>query len=61
MVSLICCDEEFSEKDEYKRKVLHDDVLNELGIVQKMEYSWGTVSSDYDPRSNLSSINIMYF
>ena len=39
MVSLICCDEEFSEKDEDKRKALHDDVLNELGINQQMKYS----------------------
>lgn len=61
MVSLICCDKEFSEKDEDKRKILHDEILNELGINQKMEYSWGKISSDYDTRSNLSSIDIMYF
>ena len=61
MVSLICCDKEFSEKDEDKRKILHDDILNELGINQQMEYSWGKISSDYDARSNVSSIDIMYF
>lgn len=61
MVSLICCDKEFSEKDEDKRKLLHDDILNELGINQQMEYSWGNISSDYDARSNVSSIDIMYF
>ena len=61
MVSLICCDKEFSEKDEDNRKILHDDILNELGINQKMEYSWGKISSDYDARSNVSSIDIMYF
>lgn len=61
MVSLICCDKEFSEKDEGKRKILHDDILNELGINQQMEYSWGRISSDYDARSNVSSIDIMYF
>ena len=61
MVSLICCDKEFSEKDEVKRKILHDDILNELGINQQMEYSWGKISSDYDARSNVSSIDIMYF
>ena len=38
-----------------------DDILNELGINQQMEYSWGKISSDYDVRSNVSSINIMYF
>lgn len=61
MVSLICCDKEFSEKDEDKRKMLHDDIIHELGINHQMEYSWGKISSDYDARSNLSSINIMYF
>lgn len=60
MVSLICCDEEFSDKDEHKRRILHDDILNELGINQQMEYSWGKISSDYDARSNISSINIIY-
>ena len=61
MVSLICCDKEFSEKDEAKRKKLHDDILYELGINQQMGYSWGEISSDYDARSNVSSINIIYF
>ncbi len=61
MVSLICCDKEFSENDEEKRKILHDDILNELGIRPQERYSWGKISSDYDARSNLSSINIVYF
>lgn len=61
MVSLICCDKEFSEKDAAKRKKLHDDILNELGINQKEKYTWGEISSDYDARSNVSSIDIMYF
>ena len=61
MVSLICCDREFLEKDENKRKILHDDILNELGINQKMKYSWGKISSEYDSRSNISSIDIVYF
>ncbi len=61
MVSLICCDQEFSENDEKKRKILHDNILNELGIRSKERYAWGKISSDYDYRSNLSSINITYF
>ncbi len=60
MVSLICCDKEFSENDEKKRKILHDDILNELGIGTQEIYSWGKISSDYDDRSNLSSIDIIY-
>lgn len=61
MVSLICCDKEFSEKEEKKRKILHDEILNKLGINQQIEYSWGKISSTYDARSNISSIDIMYF
>ena len=61
MVSLICCEKEFSEKEEDKRKILHDDILNELGINHQKKYSWGKISSDYDARSNVSSIDIMYF
>jgi len=61
MVSLICCDREFSENDEKGRKVLHDDILNELGIGTQERHRWGKISSDYDARSNLSSINIVYF
>lgn len=61
MLSLICCDEEFSEQDEKKRKMLHDTILNELGIRPQEQYSWGKISSDYDARGNVSSINIIYF
>lgn len=61
MVSLICCDKEFSEKDEDKRKIFHDEILYELGINHKMEYSWGKISSNYDVRGNVSSIDILYF
>lgn len=61
MVSLICCDKEFSQKDAVKRKKFHDDILNELGINQNKEYTWGKISSDYDARGNVSSIDIIYF
>ncbi len=61
MVSFLCCDKKFSENDEKKRKILHDDILHELGIRPQERYSWGKISSDYDDRSNLSSINVLYF
>lgn len=61
MLSLICCDKEFSEQDEKKRKILHDGILNGLGIRPQEQYGWGKISSDYDARSNLSSINVVYF
>ncbi|MBD5452851.1 MAG: hypothetical protein HDR30_00795 [Lachnospiraceae bacterium] len=61
MVSLICCDKDYSESDEYKRKALHDNILKELGIIEKRKFDWGMISSDYDARSNISSINVTYF
>ena len=60
MVSLICCDKDYSESDEYKRKALHDNILKELGIIEKRKFDWGIISSDYDARSNISSINVTY-
>jgi hypothetical protein len=60
MLSLICCDSEFSDSDEPKRKLLHDKILSDIGINQREEYKWGKISSDYDARSNISSINIVY-
>ncbi len=61
MVSFLCCEKEFSENEEKKRKILHDDILNEFGIRPQERYRWGKISSEYDARSNLSSINILYF
>lgn len=61
MVSLICCDKEFQEKEECKRKALHDEILNELKIIGQGKYNWGMISSDYDARSNISSINVIYY
>ena len=60
IVSLVCCDKEFPEEDEPKRKNLHDEILNELGVNQQVNYSWGKITSSYDARSNLSCINIVY-
>lgn len=60
MLSLICCDEEFSEQDEKKRKMLHDNILNESGIGPQAKYHWGKILSDYDARGNVSSIDIIY-
>lgn len=60
MVSFICCDFEFSDSDEPKRKLIHDEILREVGINIGVEYDWGKITSDYDSRSNLSSINIVY-
>ena len=47
-----CCDKEYSERDESKRKALHDNILRELGIIECRKFDWGAISSDYDARSN---------
>lgn len=41
MLSLICNEKEFSENDEYKRKELHNIILQEWGILEKRNYDWG--------------------
>lgn len=61
MLSLICCDEEYSEKDESKRKDLHDAILQEFGVFENSNFEWGEIKSIYDARSNISSINIIYY
>ena len=61
MLSLICCEQEYSENDECKRKDLHDIVLHEFGIVDNGKFEWGEIESVYDARSNVSSINIIYY
>ncbi len=60
ILSLICCDEEYSERDEPKRKELHDKVLQEFGVFGNGKFGWGKIESAYDMRSNISSINIVY-
>lgn len=60
MLSLICCDAEYSEKDESKRKDLHDLILKELGVLENSNFEWGEIKSIYDARSNISSMGHSY-
>ncbi len=60
MISLICCDEDFSPLTEKERKKLHDNILSQYHIMNEKEFFWGRVTSEYDDRSNLSSINLIY-
>lgn len=60
MVSLLCIDKEYAMVDEPKRKHLHDFILEEQGINTHAEYAWGRIESNYDSRSNISSIDIRY-
>ena len=59
-LSLICLDRDYTEEDEPKRKELHEEILKQYGIDGTAEYEWGRVSSDYDVRGNVSSINLEY-
>lgn len=60
MISLICCDVNFTPETEKERKKVHDQILNEYLINNEKEFAWGKVISEYDSRSNISSINILY-
>ena len=60
-IYMLSCDAEYSEKDESKRKDLHDLILKELGVLENSNFEWGEIKSIYDARSNISSINIIYY
>jgi len=60
LISLLCCNETFTHKTERERKKLHDEILKKYGITNRKEFTWGTVSSDYDPKGDISSIHITY-
>lgn len=61
MLSLICCDNEYTEKEEQERKELHNQILLQYGVDRKKKFDWGEIESVYDARSNISSINIIYY
>lgn len=60
MLSLVCGEKEFFEEDEPQRKMLHDEILAQYGISGEKEFAWGRIVSDYDARSNCSSIKFIY-
>ena len=45
---------------EFDGKKIHDKILTEMGLLQGEKYQWGKIVSEYDVRSNISSINIYY-
>lgn len=61
ILSLLCCDKEYTEATEKMRKLLHDEILEQLGVICEEKFEWGKISSDYDSRSNCSSINVVYY
>lgn len=60
VVSLINCDEDILESEESRRKDIHDEILKKNNIENGYEYFWGKVISEFDTRSNISSINVYY-
>lgn len=60
MVSMINCDCDISMEQEMQRKEVHDKILEDMGIQSGNVYSWGKIVSQYDSKSNISSINIYY-
>lgn len=61
LLSLMCCDIEFTWEEEKCRKELHDEILRNLNISNYSKYDWGEIVSDFDPKGCRSSINIIYF
>ena len=60
LAELMCVDEEFSWETEEKRKELHDRILRKYGIDEEKQFWWGTVCSDFDHKSGISSIVLSY-
>jgi hypothetical protein len=46
--------------DEPKRKKIHDELLQNIGINESKNFVWGRISSLYDPKSAISNIIITY-
>ncbi|WP_378154668.1 hypothetical protein [Chungangia koreensis] len=51
----------WSEQRELERKKEHDILLEKLIGNTSCKYTWGEITSDYDPRSGSSMITIRYF
>ena len=58
--SLLNIDFDFTVETEKERKQIHDKILLSYQIVSGKKYSWWMIESEYDSRSNISSINIFY-
>lgn len=60
MVSMMNCDYDIQMEQEFSRKKVHDTILEEIGVQSGSVYNWGKIVSQYDSKSNISSINIYY-
>ncbi len=60
MLSLVCVDREYDMAQEEERKKYHDKILEEWEVETEYKYPWGMIESNYDKRSNISSIDIVF-
>lgn len=60
MIGLVCMDREFAPENEKDRKKYHDTILESWGLQDKNRFAWGSIASEYDSKSNISSINMIY-
>ncbi|HEM3635048.1 hypothetical protein [Streptococcus ruminantium] len=60
-VSLIIDDSSIVPEQEVQRKIRHDTILTMFNIEIDSIYEWGQIESNYNSRSNISSIDITYF
>ncbi len=58
MIELYCVDDLTLSPEE--RKKANDKILEEYGLLEKNEFEWGVIESNYDLRSYVSSIIIVY-
>ncbi len=60
LLSLVCIDIDIPFSEELKRKQFHDEILKTKGLDPESAFAWGKIESAYDPKGNVSSINIIY-
>lgn len=60
MLSMICIDIDLSFEEEIKRKQFHDEILKNNDVNPESFFEWGNIKSLYDPKGNVSTINITY-
>ena len=60
MLSMICTDIDLSFEEEMKRKQFHDEILKNNDLTPESFFEWGNIKSLYDPKGNVSTINITY-
>ena len=58
MIELHCADDITLTSEEMIK--VHNKILKEYGLSKENQFEWGNIKSSYDPRSDVSSIAIIY-